>query len=93
MVEAKVMTVNRWGAGLGIRLPKEFIDQAGITEKSKIQAKVVADTLVVSALKEPRNHIPLAERLKNWDGKAYTLTDEDTEWLNLKPAGEEYSGE
>lgn len=37
----------------------------------------------------PRRHITLAERLKDWDGQPYELTDEDREWLNMKPVGKE----
>jgi hypothetical protein len=38
---------------------------------------------------EPRRHIPLVERLKNWDGQPYELTEEDREWQDMKPVGEE----
>ena len=34
-------------------------------------------------------HIPLAQRLKGWDGKPYEVLDEDKEWLEMKSVGDE----
>ena len=89
MSETRTVRVNRWGNGLGIRLPKEFTDQEGITKASKVEIKFTGSGLMITRAKEPRRHIPLAERLKGWDGQSYELTDEDREWLNMDPAGEE----
>jgi hypothetical protein len=39
-----------------------------------------------------RRHIPLSERMKlctEWDGKPYELTEEDRQWIDLPPAGNE----
>ena len=74
----KTVSVNRWGNGLGIRLPKEFIDKAGITEISRVEVSEVDGQLVIVRAKETRRHIPLAERLKDWNG---TPTEpEDIDW-------------
>ncbi|MCL2336836.1 MAG: AbrB/MazE/SpoVT family DNA-binding domain-containing protein [Firmicutes bacterium] len=89
MSKIRTIRVNRWGNGLGIRLPKEFTDKEGITEKSSVEVTVTANGLIITCAKEPRKHISLAERLHNWDGQPYELTDEDREWLNMEPAGEE----
>ena len=93
----KTVSVNRWGNGLGIRLPKEFIDKAGITETSRVEVSEVDGQLVIVRAKEARKHIPLAERRKmfkaqnpDWDGKPYELLPEDEEWLNMEPVGEEW---
>jgi len=64
----KTISVNRWGNGLGIRLPKEFIDKTGITEKSQVEVNEVDGKLVIVRAKETRRHISLAERLKDWNG-------------------------
>ena len=81
--------VTRWGNGLGIRLPKEFTDSEGISEKSSVEISIQESSLVITPVKEPKKHIPLAKRLENWNGQPYDLTDEDKEWLNMKPAGDE----
>ena len=89
MAETRSIRVNRWGNGLGIRLPKEFTDKEGITEISRVEARTTGNRLIITRAKEPRRHISLAERLKDWDGQSYELTDEDREWLNMEPAGDE----
>jgi len=89
MAGTRTIRVNRWGNGLGIRLPKEFIDKAGITEASQVEVSTTDQGLLITRAKEPRRHIPLAERLKNWNGQPYELTDEDKEWLNMAPSGDE----
>jgi antitoxin component of MazEF toxin-antitoxin module len=89
MIGTKTVRVNRWGNGLGIRLPKEFIDSEGITETSRLEVRATDYGLLISCAKEPRRHIPLAERLKDWHGQPYELTDEDKEWQTMKSVGEE----
>jgi len=85
----RTIRVNRWGNGLGIRLPKEFTEKAGITETSRLEVSTTDSGLLLTRVKEQRKHIPLEERLKNWSGKPYELTDEDREWLNEPTVGEE----
>ena len=89
MAETRTIRVNRWGNGLGIRLPKEFTDKEGITETSSVEVRAIYNGLIITRAKEPRRHIALAERLKNWDGQPYELTDEDKAWLNMTPVGDE----
>ena len=89
MAETRTIRVNRWGNGLGIRLPKEFTDKEGITETSSVEVRAIDNGLIITRAKEPRRHISLAERFKNWDGQPYELTDEDKAWLNMTPAGAE----
>jgi len=85
----KIVSVNRWGNGLGIRLPKEFTDKAGITESSVVEIVSVNDGLMITAVKKRRKHIPLSKRLKNWDGHPYELNPEDIAWINMESAGDE----
>jgi hypothetical protein len=56
--------------------------------------------LLIFAVKEPRKHIPLAERRRlfkeqnpDWDGRPYALLPEDEEWLNVKPVGAEWGAD
>jgi len=95
MVSTRTITVNKWGGALGIRLPKDFVEKAGISEKEQLQTKIVGKTLVLYFPEEKRSHIPLAERMKKaiedgtWNGKPYQLTDEDKEWDKMPAVGEE----
>lgn len=89
MTKTQTMRVNRWGNGLGIRLPKEFTDKENITEASRVEVSITDNSLVITCAKEPRRHISLAERLKGWGGQPYEITDGDKEWLNAEPAGDD----
>ena len=89
MAETQIIRVNRWGNGLGIRLPKAFTDKEGITETSSVEVRATDKGLIITRTKEPRKHITLAERLKEWDGQPYEIKDEDREWLNIESTGEE----
>ena len=64
----KTIRVNRWGNGLCIRLPKEFIDSADITDSSQVDVKITDKGLFVTRAKEVRKHIPLSERFKDYKG-------------------------
>ena len=89
MAATHTVRVNRWGNGLGIRLPKEFTDKEGITEKSRVEVSATENGLVITRQEEPRSHISLSERLKDWDGQPYEPTGEDSEWLTMAPVGDE----
>ena len=89
MAKTRSIRVNRWGNGLGIRLPKEFTDREGITETSRVEVIATENRLIITRAKEPRRHIPLAERFKDWNAQPYEITAEDREWLNMEPVGEE----
>ena len=80
----KIISVNRWGNGLGIRLPKEFIDKAGITETSRVEVSEADGRLVITRAKEKYKHIPLKERLKDFNGSF-----EAEDWDDGEPVGRE----
>ena len=39
--------VKKWGNSLGVRIPKSFSTQAGITEGSSIEIKIDGDTITI----------------------------------------------
>ena len=51
-MRTKTVSVNRWGNGLGIRLPKEFVDKVGITETSRVEVSEADGRLVIARSKE-----------------------------------------
>jgi antitoxin component of MazEF toxin-antitoxin module len=97
MVEAKTITVTKWGGTLGVRLPKEFVSKTGITDKSKMQLKIVGNVIMLTVPDTQRRHIPLSERMEkalldgSWDGEPSEITEEDREWLDMPSVGEEIS--
>ncbi|MCL2016909.1 MAG: hypothetical protein FWG68_11755 [Defluviitaleaceae bacterium] len=60
--------------------------QAIKTLKNKTSTKTVSRFTVNTGV---RKHIPLAERLKKWDGTPYSLNEEDNEWLTMESCGDE----
>ena len=46
--------VLRWGNSLGVRIPKSFAEEAGVTAGSEIDFKVRNGELVIRPLKPPR---------------------------------------
>ena len=82
-------TIQKWGNSQAIRLPKAILETASINENEQVQILAERNKIVIKKSRSYRSHIPLAERLKHWDGQPYELTNEDSEWLNMKPVGEE----
>jgi len=82
-------SIVRWGNSRAVRLPKALLETAFMAESDLVDITVEGELIIIKKAKSKRKHIPLAERLKNRDGKPYGLTDEDKEWLNMKPIGGE----
>lgn len=40
--------VARWGDGLGVRIPEELADQAGLSEGSRVEIELANDRIVIS---------------------------------------------
>ena len=81
--------IVKWGNSQGIRLPKALLESVDISESDIVDVAAENGNIIIKKSKKNRTHIPLAMRLKDWDGQPYELTDEDKEWLNMEPAGEE----
>ncbi|MCL2528013.1 MAG: AbrB/MazE/SpoVT family DNA-binding domain-containing protein [Defluviitaleaceae bacterium] len=82
-------TIQKWGNSRAIRLPKAILETACIEENEQVKIIATHSKITIKKLKSNRTHIPLAERIKNWNRQPYELTDEDREWLDMEPAGEE----
>ena len=81
-------TIQKWGNSQAIRLPKAILEIASIEGNEQVQ--IIAERNKIVIIKqEKKKHIPLAERLKDWDGQPYQPTDEDRQWLDMAPAGDE----
>jgi antitoxin component of MazEF toxin-antitoxin module len=87
------ITVGKWGHGFGIRLPKRYLDENHINEKSKVSVQIEGERLILTPAKEQKNKSQRSLReiafANEWDGEKYELIDEDYEWLNMKAVGEE----
>jgi len=82
-------TIVRWGNSRGVRLPKTLLETASLTDNDVVDVIAENGQIIIKKAERERKHIPLAKRLDSWSGKSYDFLDEDKEWLEMKPAGEE----
>ena len=74
-----------WGGSTALRIPKQFLKQLNITEKSTVSLKINNNNELIIA--PVYRHKTLEERFANWEGEPYTLTAEDNDWLNMENTG------
>ncbi|MCL2086439.1 MAG: AbrB/MazE/SpoVT family DNA-binding domain-containing protein [Oscillospiraceae bacterium] len=74
-----------WGGSTALRIPKNILQRLNLNEKSTVKVRIDNDEIII---KPVYPHKTLKERFEGWVGN-YELTDEDREWLNLEPMGEE----
>ena len=78
-------TIVKWGNSQGVRLPKLLLDSVNLADNDAVEVRAVDDKIIIT---KANRHKTLAERLEGWDG-TYALSDEDREWLDMSPVGEE----
>ena len=80
-------TANRWGAALGIRLTKPELEKFSIDDKTLLDLDVHEDRIIITRAKiQPK--ITLEELFADFNGE-YEMTEEMSQWDNMKPAGRE----
>ena len=82
-------TIQKWGNSQAIRLPKVVLETASIKENEQVHIFAEHNQIVIKKTRNRKEHIPLSERLKGWDGQPYELNNEDKEWLGLELTGDE----
>jgi len=82
-------TIVKWGNSQGIRLPKVLLESVNLTNNDIVDVTAENGNIIIKKPKKVRVRTPLVERLRDWNGKPYEFTDEDREWLDMKPVGEE----
>ena len=82
-------TIQKWGNSQAVRLPKAVLEIASIKENEQVHIVAERNQIIIKKSRKHREHIPLAERLKDWSGQSYELNDEDRAWLDLEPVGDE----
>ena len=81
--------IQKWGNSQAIRLPKAILEIASIKENEQVHILAERNQIVIKKPSNRREHIPLAERLKGWNGKPYELNVEDKAWLDQESIGDE----
>lgn len=76
--------VKKWGNGSAVRLTKELLAVAGFDDTEAIEITAELNMLVIKKKKRKT----LEELFEGYEG-FYEPTEEDSAWLNMKPAGDE----
>ena len=82
-------TIQKWGNSQAIRLPKAILETASIKENEQVQILAEQGKIIILKPRGKREHKPLAERLKDWNGQPYELNSEDKIWFEAEPIGDE----
>ena len=70
----------------------EIIHSNEYTDNQKLERIAVLVELMNESeltIKPARERLTIEKLFENWDGQPYELTDEDKEWLNMEPVGDE----
>jgi len=82
-------SLKLWGNSYALRIPSSIIQQMELNEQMEIEAEVVGKTLLLRAKPQPEVKKTLAEYLEECTPENCELTQEDIEWLNMRPRGKE----
>ena len=73
-LEHNVVTVNKWGSSEGVRLPKAFCRQLGISAGDQVSVRIKGDAILIEKLPSGAT---IQERMKAWDGTRFEVTELD----------------
>ena len=82
-------SIAKWGNSQGIRLSKALLESANISDTDTLDVTAHKNSIIITKVERKKTHIPLAVRIQNWESGHYELTDEDKQWLDMKPVREE----
>lgn len=79
--------IKKWGNSAALRLPAATLARAGLEVNSPVEIDAVDGKLIVSAVKSPQ--YTLDQLLAECPSRKMALSDEDRQWLESEPTGEE----
>lgn len=50
-------SVSKWGNSLGVRIPRSFAEEAGITDGSQVDLKIERDRIIIRRKRFSLNHL------------------------------------
>jgi len=81
--------IQKWGNSQAIRLPKAILETARIMENEQVIILAEHNHIMIKKAGPLREHIPLAKRLKEWNGQPYEINSDDRAWIALEAIGDE----
>ncbi len=80
--------IKRWGNSAAVRLPAKVLAKAGLEVDSCIEIEALNGEILIKPARSQKEYT-LEELLAASPAKAFILNDEDREWLNDAPKGQE----
>lgn len=77
-----IVTANKWGTGVGVRIPKSFRDSLGIHPGDVVEMSLRGDEVV---MRKPASSNSIESLLTGWDGGRFA--EEEVDWGG--PVGKE----
>lgn len=81
------MIIKKWGNSLAARIPSALAKTLNLGVDQKVKMETKDGKLIITPVTNIEYN--LDELLKGCPKEAITLDDEDREWLNAKPVGNE----
>lgn len=69
-----MVTANKWGTGVGVRIPKSFRDSLGIRPGDAVEMTLRGDEVV---MRKPAPSNSIEALLKDWDGGRFDESEVD----------------
>ncbi|HCY87760.1 MAG TPA: AbrB family transcriptional regulator [Desulfobacteraceae bacterium] len=83
------MVIKKWGNSLAARIPKVIADSINLETDQAVTIEAKDGKIIITPVQRKKEYT-LEELLSQGDDNAYTLTNEDKEWLNDEPVGKEW---
>jgi len=81
------VAVRQSGGANIISIPKAIVKTLGLTVGSQLGLSLEGDSIVLTPIRE--GELSLKELLDGSPKKCFSVTEEDSEWLNMTPNGKE----
>jgi len=82
------MVIKKWGNSLATRIPKAVVESIDLHLDQQVEIEAINGKIIITPIKK-RKEYKLEELLTQCKPEAMELNEEDQEWLNAVPAGEE----
>lgn len=81
------LVIKKWGNSLAARIPAAIAKSLNIGVNQKVNMEIKGGKLIITPV--TNIEYDLDDLLRNCPKEAIQLNDEDREWLNAKPVGNE----
>ena len=81
------MTIKKWGNSLATRIPKAVVESVGLHFNQEVDIVAVNGKIIITPLKTIEYN--LEDLLHLCKPEAMAFTEEDKEWINSPPVGNE----